>query len=62
MFVRCLRQRAAAAVPAIASKMKYLQGGCVHSGCRQVTAKDHLIIYSSYFRLEVDNMCMSPTQ
>lgn len=36
-------------------KMKYLEASCVHLGCCQVRAKDHLIIYSSYFRLEVDN-------
>lgn len=50
------------AVPTILSKTEYLEDGCMHPGCRQLTAKDHLIIYSSYFRLEVDNMCMSPTQ
>lgn len=48
-------------IQTILLKMKYLEASCVHLGCCQVTAKDHLIIYSSYFRLEVDNMCFSPT-
>lgn len=48
-------------IQTILLKMKYLEASCVHLGCCQVMAKDHLIIYSSYFRLEVDNMCFSPT-
>lgn len=60
MLVRRLRERAA--VPPIPPRMKYLEAGGEHSGCCHVTAQDRLIIYSSYFRLEVDNMGMSPTQ
>lgn len=49
-------------IQTILFKMKYLEASCVYLGCCQVTAKDRLIIYSSYFRLEADNMCLSPTQ
>lgn len=47
-------------IQTILLKIKYLEAICVPLGYCEVTAKNHLIIYSSYFRLEVDNMCLSP--